>query len=348
MREIVMRCQRCGTNFTLYADAGRGPPWSDHEIREIVRERYPLGQVRCTHRTCNHVQPLSGSLQQVGKLAIVSGIGFPSAEELHLRNLLQEISQLKFALGPVCSEGFLQLLKLVWETYGPTHDVCSHQRVVQLYHLYGNHNNAPSNGSEFFAPMVGRLASDFSTRFTRSAMTGFCVFTPVIPLVTLVTRRIYININPSHCGSAIKGVFKVLQNRTTVHSFKFCDSMQGMSVRSDNLVIYLTGDSEQTQIVAGLGQLLPHCFREQLPRMTLRVAHGVSIGSEPLMVGVNFAASTQNLLALLVVTQQSFGKFRCEVILCALNHSGRQQVMFYRLVRRFFEQAGLDPMKPHE
>ena len=348
MREIVMRCQHCGTNFTLYADPGRGPAWSDREIREIVRERYPRGQVRCAHGACGHAQQLSSNLQQVGRLSIVSGIGFPADEELQLRNLLHEISQLKLALGPICNEGFLKLLKLVWEAYGPTYGLSGHARLVQIYGLYGNHGDATDRGGLLFGSMVGQLASQFSAGFTRSGMAGFCVFTPVVRLTAPVTHRIYVNVNPSRCGQAISGVFRLLQNRATVHSFKFCDSLHGMSVRSDNLVIYLTGTTEQAQIVAGLGQLPPQCFREQLPRMTLRVAPGVSVGSEPAMLGVNFAASSQHQLVLQAVTQQSFGKFRCEVILCALNHCGGQQVMFYRLVRRFFEQANLDPMKPHQ
>jgi hypothetical protein len=82
--------------------------------------------------------------------------------------------------------------------------------------------------------------------------------------------------------------------------------------------------------------------------MTLRVAPGVSVGSEPAMLGVNFAASSQQQLVLQAVAQQSFGKFRSEVILCALNHCGGQQVTFYRLVRLFFGQANLDPMNPHQ
>lgn len=347
MREILMRCQHCGTNFTLYANPDRGPAWSDHEIREIVRDRFPRGEVRCAHRTCGRSQPLSRNLQQVGRLPIVSGIGFPSDAELQLRNLLDEINQLRFALGPVCNEGFLQLLKLVWEAYGPTYTDHSDGRLVQIYRLYGNHSQAVDQGSQFFDPMVGRLASQFSGSFTRSAMPGYCVFTRAIPLTAPVTHRIYVNLSPSHCASGLKGVFRVLLNRATVASFKFCDSMHEMSIRSDNLVIYLTADTEQAQIVAGLGQMLPQCFRESLPRMTLRVARGVSTGVEPRMVGVDLAASTQNRLVLRVVAQQSFGKLRCELIQCALVHSGGVQAVFYGLVRRFFLQARLDPMRPH-
>ena len=181
------------------------------------------------------------------------------------------------------------------------------------------------------------------------------------------THRVYINLREATRGTIFATVLGDIWDIHGVRSAKV--AVPGVE-RADSALVYCTGREPQGRVVEALKDIHKLCkgnaFGRSLPKLVEHVPgmHGVGKATEPPHLHLMWEGEGEETMCVGVETGQSFGMYRAAIIFTALErtefpedrrgnmrHGVREsndetKGAFKRLVKQYFEKAGLSVTNP--